>query len=726
MRQCRFRATKVTRRVNGDGLCSKAKNRGVTAVFSVDSSDPFADSVKDPVEEEGTLSPGTRLGEFEIRGLIGVGGFGIVYRAFDHDLEREVAIKEYMPGLLATRTRDGAVQARGRSHADTFDAGLRSFMNEARMLARFDHPALVKVFRYWEGNGTAYMVMPLYLGQTLSQALRQLSAPPDEAWLMGILVPLLGALDALHGQQIFHRDVSPDNILLLRNGRPVLLDFGAARQVISDRTQTLTAILKPNYAPIEQYAEVANLRQGPWTDLYALGAVVYASLTGKPPPPAAARTVQDELVPLADIAARLQAEHGLRYSAAFLDAWQAALAVRPGDRPQSVRDLLQRLGLMPSTAGFDSEATIVIPAAGAGSGLPDDGERTIVVTGLQMPAPRPAVPIPPPAVSLPTGPVAPVPTGGTPRTPPPYRTASPTTGRDMRIIPPGATAQPAVTPVPPPELLAPTVIVAPTLTTATPAVTVSPAAAPAPAPGTPPPTSAPPAAPAQSPAPARRRLVDPLLGSLAAGAVVILGALYALNRSYAPDVALPTAPTSAAPASVAAAEPASVPASAMAVTARAAASAPPEHASTPAPAVTAAAGTAAATAASTVATAASRPDRAALQAARASAAAAAKAASAAGAGGKAAAASTPTTSPAPTDRSAGPGRPAGNASSAEATSPPPAPPASPDELCAKRNVLTRDACIQEVCQRADLARHPTCAEMRHRQDEERRRDLYRG
>lgn len=704
-------ATKVTRRVNGDGLCSKAKNRGVTALFSTDSS-AIPDFLKDPVEEEGTLSPGTRLGEFEIRGLVGVGGFGIVYRAFDHDLEREVAIKEYMPGLLATRTVAGAVQPRGRNHAETFDAGLRSFMNEARMLARFDHPALVKVFRYWEGNGTAYMVMPLYLGQTLSQTLRQMPAPPDEAWLMGLLVPLLGALDALHGQQIFHRDVSPDNILLLRNGRPVLLDFGAARQVISDRTQTLTAILKPNYAPIEQYAEVANLRQGPWTDLYALGAVVYASLTGKPPPPAAARTMQDELVPLADIAARLQAEHGLRYSAAFLDAWQAALAVRPGDRPQSVRDLLQRLGLMPSTAGFDSDATIVIPAAGAGAGLHDDGERTIVVTGLRMPPPRAAVPIPPPAVSIPA---SATPTGGTPRTPPSHRTTSPTTGRDMRVVPPGATAPSVPTPPPPPPEPGPTVIVVPPPPEAPPA----PAAVPAPPGAATRGDTIDPLAALEQPAPRRR--IDPLLGSLAAGIAVILGTLFVLNRSYAPEDSLPVAPASAGPASAASTPPQTASEAPVATASASAAVVAPLPASVP---VSSVAASFAASVAAPASVAASRPDRAALQAARASAAAARAAAAA-----SAATATRPpaTPDPAPSAERNTASRPAsGGTPASDARPTPPATPTSPEELCAKRNFLTRDACIQDACLRPELSRHPTCVEVRHRQDEERRRELYRG
>lgn len=387
------------------------------------------------MEEDGTLSIGTRLGEFEIRGLVGIGGFGIVYRAFDHDLEREVALKEYMPGLLASRTVDGQVQARGRTHAETFEAGRRSFMLEAKMLARFDHPALVKVFRFWEGNGTAYMVMPLYTGQTLAQALKQMPTPPTETWLMGVLVPLLGALEALHSQQIFHRDVSPDNILLLRNGRPVLLDFGAARQVISDRTQTLTAILKPNYAPIEQYAEVPSLRQGPWTDLYALGAVVYASLTGKPPPPAAARTVQDELVPLAEVAARLEAEHGQRYSATFLDAWQQTLAVRPNERPQSVQALLERLGLLPSVL-VDDDRTVLAPTTRPPLRTADQ-DHTVVVTGL--PSLNAGFPTAAPATDAAPS-VSPTTT----------RTATVPTGRDMRLVPPVTGVQPAGSTAPPP------------------------------------------------------------------------------------------------------------------------------------------------------------------------------------------------------------------------------------------------------------------------------------
>jgi serine/threonine protein kinase len=335
------------------------------------------------------LPPDTRLGEFKILGVIGVGGFGIVYRALDLDLEREVAIKEYMPGQFAGRDATGAVTVQALTHAETFGIGLRSFVNEARLLARFDHPALVKVHRYWEANNTAYMAMPFYEGRTLGQTLRGLPVPPDQAWLMQVLDPVLDALDLLHTRQIYHRDISPDNIMLLSSGAPVLLDFGAARQVLSDRTQMLTAILKPNYAPIEQYADVPGLKQGPWTDLYALGAVVYACLTGRPPSPAATRGVMDDLQPLLGLGERLHQQHGLTYSPAFLSTWQATLNIRPADRPQNVAELRAALAGQPLAArtaapSVDADRTVIVPRASTATTAPahpqEQDDRTVVIT----------------------------------------------------------------------------------------------------------------------------------------------------------------------------------------------------------------------------------------------------------------------------------------------------------------------------------------------------------
>ncbi|MBV8502600.1 MAG: serine/threonine protein kinase [Paucibacter sp.] len=279
------------------------------------------------------LAPGTRLGEFEIREVLGAGGFGIVYRAWDTALEREVAVKEFMPVTLAGRGPGARVTLRSRSAEENFALGLRSFVNEARLLARFDHPALVKVHRFWEDNATAYMAMPFYRGRTLRQLRAEMRAGPfDEAWARSLIDPLLGALEVLHRAEVFHRDIAPDNILWCDDGGPVLLDFGAARQVLADRTQNLTAILKPQFAPIEQYADTQVMRQGPWTDLYGLASTCYYMLAGKAPIPATARVLSDDLTPLARLAPP-------GCSARLLESLDWAMAVRPQDRPQSVQAL---------------------------------------------------------------------------------------------------------------------------------------------------------------------------------------------------------------------------------------------------------------------------------------------------------------------------------------------------------------------------------------------------
>ncbi len=308
------------------------------------------------------LPAGTRLGEFEIVDLIGEGGFGIVYLAYDTQLGRNVALKEYIPAALAARVGTSEVSVRSERHEDTFRAGLKSFINEARLLARFDHHSLVKVYRFWEANGTAYMVMPYYEGITLRDGLRRMPAPPDEAWLTALLTPLIEALAVLHASQCYHRDIAPDNIMLLHgSGRPVLLDFGAARRVIGDMTQALTVILKPGYAPVEQYAEVAAMKQGPWTDVYALGAVVYFAIQGKTPPPSVGRLMSDTYVPLASAAAG-------RYTDRFLRAIDHALAVRPEHRPQSVEALASELGIsIDAPAHEASGAPAHAPTAVAGT-----------------------------------------------------------------------------------------------------------------------------------------------------------------------------------------------------------------------------------------------------------------------------------------------------------------------------------------------------------------------
>ncbi|KAG8154550.1 serine/threonine-protein kinase [Burkholderia catarinensis] len=286
------------------------------------------------------LPLGHRLGELQLDEVLGIGGFGIVYRAFDRTLRRAVAIKEYMPSMLATRGGDYTVSLRSERFAQAFDAGRGAFLNEARLLAQFDHPGLVKVLHFWESHGTAYMVMPFYEGRTLKQLLDG-GMRISETQLRNIVGALLGALDTLHRAQCFHRDVALDNVLIRPNGSAILLDFGAARKRIGDLVDDGAMMIKPGYAPIEQYTDDPAFSQGPWTDLYALGAVMHAMITGELPPAAVVRSIKDTYRPLAS----RELPAGEVYSPAFLAAVDHALQLRIPDRPESVAAFAAELGL---------------------------------------------------------------------------------------------------------------------------------------------------------------------------------------------------------------------------------------------------------------------------------------------------------------------------------------------------------------------------------------------
>ena len=289
-----------------------------------------------------SLARGTRLlDEFEILGVLGTGGFGIVYLARDHLLQRDIAIKEYLPAVLSRRGEGAAVTMRASTAAcaESFAKGLESFLGEARLLASFDHPALVKVHRFWRDNGTAYMAMPYYPGQTLKDVRLQMLTVPAEPWLAGLVSPLLGALELLHGQGVFHRDIAPDNILILPDGRPVLLDFGSARRAVASGSQWFTAHLKPQFAPLEQYAEDESVGQGPWTDLYSLGATLYFVVSGRAPVASVARAVRDTLPVLST--APPASLPGL--SPRLLATIDWTLALSPHDRPQDVASVRRAL-----------------------------------------------------------------------------------------------------------------------------------------------------------------------------------------------------------------------------------------------------------------------------------------------------------------------------------------------------------------------------------------------
>ncbi|MCY4605385.1 MAG: TonB family protein [Gemmatimonadetes bacterium] len=273
------------------------------------------------------LPQGTRIRDFEFHRVLGHGGFGITYLGWNVTLDIPVAIKEYLPADLATREQDLSVVPQTSQAASDFQWGLERFLDEARTLARFQHPNIVRVHHFFEAHSTAYIAMDYVEGEDLSAYLRR-KGTLNEDELKGILYSLLDALEVVHQADFLHRDIKPGNIVLRdSDGSPVLLDFGAARQAIGAKSRSVTSIVTPGYAPIEQYS--SRGRQGAWTDIYALGGVCYRALTGQVPEDATDRVRNDPLIPVAQRCAG-------RASRAFLSAIDLALSVDEGDRPQSV------------------------------------------------------------------------------------------------------------------------------------------------------------------------------------------------------------------------------------------------------------------------------------------------------------------------------------------------------------------------------------------------------
>lgn len=289
------------------------------------------------------LASGTKLEGYEIERVIGASGFGFVYLAYDPAAQRRVAIKEYLPDTLAVRDEDGIqVLVRADSHIEAFERGRDAFIEEAQLLARCEHPSLLHVTRTWQAKGTAYRVMPYYPGNSLYTLREAMDAPADEASLRALLDGLLGALESLHEAGVTHREVSPWNILLLPDDTPILLDLSTARRaMVGDRARALMSLLTPSFAPTELMNPTPERPIGPWTDIYALAAVVRYCISGEMPRPAAAALARE---PMGAMVRRLQMVYPrLHYSPSFLTAIDAALEVNPEDRPQSIHDLRKRL-----------------------------------------------------------------------------------------------------------------------------------------------------------------------------------------------------------------------------------------------------------------------------------------------------------------------------------------------------------------------------------------------
>ncbi|HHC74747.1 MAG TPA: serine/threonine protein kinase, partial [Thiothrix sp.] len=276
-----------------------------------------------------SLEIGTQLGDYTIQAILGRGAFGITYLAYDQNLNYLVAIKEYLPQELATRDQDNTVHPFPGEKESLFQYGLSSFLREAQTVAKFRHPNIVSIRGFFKKNETAYMVMEYEKGQTLKAYLDE-NPNISEQRLLEIFCPINDGLQYVHQLNYIHRDIKPTNILIREDNSPVLLDFGTARDVINTNSEDLTQIFTKGYAPVEQcYPKLA--KQGPWTDIYALGATLYYAITGHVIAPSKDRSINDSYQSLADLP-----PYNEIYSEHFLQAIDQALSHDPNERPQSL------------------------------------------------------------------------------------------------------------------------------------------------------------------------------------------------------------------------------------------------------------------------------------------------------------------------------------------------------------------------------------------------------
>ena len=282
-----------------------------------------------------SLHEGYLLHWYEIKRVLGRGGFGITYLAHDNNLDRYVAIKEFMPEDFATRESDSTVHPKTGEQRTLYEWGLERFVKEARTLAKFNHPNIVRVLSVFEENNTAYMVMEYAQGEDLSTVYKKNPKFTEEQFL-DTFIPIMDGLALVHNAGFIHRDIKPANIYICDKNTPLLLDFGSARQSMGSKTKALTSLVTIGYAPFEQYNEGSG-KQGPWTDIYSLGASIYVGITGNKPMDALARGGSfldkgiDTYQPLSVIAKG-------EYSDNFLLAIDYALMFKIEDRPHNILD----------------------------------------------------------------------------------------------------------------------------------------------------------------------------------------------------------------------------------------------------------------------------------------------------------------------------------------------------------------------------------------------------
>jgi len=309
------------------------------------------------------LPTGYMLGEYKIESVLGIGGFGVTYKAEDTALNATVAIKEYFPQAFASRSQDATQTIRAKASGyDNYQWGLQEFLKEARALAKFKHNYIVRVLRFMEANGTAYMIMEYEEGESLGDYLKRAGGYLKEADLLKVFLPVLSGLQAVHDAGMLHLDIKPDNIYLRTDGTPMLIDFGSVRQTKGNNPDQRVA-LTPAYSALEQYPTI-NREPGPWSDVYSMAATIYTCIVGKPPTDVMKRyetlrrKFPDPLVPATKFERPLYAKH-------IRETVVHGLELDPKKRPQSATELQKAL----MGQSLEEARQVKKPSAGFNSGF---------------------------------------------------------------------------------------------------------------------------------------------------------------------------------------------------------------------------------------------------------------------------------------------------------------------------------------------------------------------